>query len=248
MSTSLQPINDGQALTQLKEIQELSIVLSAKNLNPTLLTVDFLKFSGIVPDDWELNNQPVLNPNFSQVSFQNGVSVVAQPRTITFIEVIGDQNANGPKIPEIVNKFLDKLPHAEYQALGISPKTIIPFPNSPDAARQYITETLLAPGNWQDFGKTPIQAGINFLYQLEQCQLSVNINEARLQLPDQRSIPAVLFAGNFNYNIPQENEADRLVTLQKSLKEWQGNLETFRELIHQRFLGQQLSIFPTTAV
>jgi hypothetical protein len=74
--------NSNQPLASLREIQELSIAITAKSLNPAMLTVDFLKYSGIVPPDWELNGQPVLNPNYAQVNFQNGISIVAQPRTI----------------------------------------------------------------------------------------------------------------------------------------------------------------------
>ena len=32
-------------------VQELVIVIAAKNNNPTILTVDFLKYSGIIPSD-----------------------------------------------------------------------------------------------------------------------------------------------------------------------------------------------------
>jgi len=41
--------NSNQALASLREIQELSIAITAKSLNPAMLTVDFLKYSGIVP-------------------------------------------------------------------------------------------------------------------------------------------------------------------------------------------------------
>ena len=65
----------------LQDIQELSITIAAKELDPTLLSEQFLKFSGIVPNEWELARQPVLNPGGSQVMFKNGVGIVAQPRT-----------------------------------------------------------------------------------------------------------------------------------------------------------------------
>ena len=57
----------------LQDIQELSITIAAKELDPTLLSEQFLKFSGIVPNEWELARQPVLNPGGSQVMFKNGV-------------------------------------------------------------------------------------------------------------------------------------------------------------------------------
>lgn len=45
---------------QIREIQEIAITLAAKNLNPAMLSEDFLKFSGIVPNEWELSKQPFL--------------------------------------------------------------------------------------------------------------------------------------------------------------------------------------------
>ncbi|MFM2379967.1 MAG: hypothetical protein RLZZ143_2546 [Cyanobacteriota bacterium] len=230
--------NSNQPLVSLREIQELSIAITAKSLNPAMLTVDFLKYSGIVPPDWELNGQPVLNPNYAQVNFQNGISIVAQPRTITFVEIIKSPDSLNLKLPEIVGLYLDKLPLAEYQALSIAPKSIVPFPSGPDAAKKYITETLLAPGPWHNFGKAPLQAGINLLYQLETSQLSVAINEAKLQLPDGKTLGALLFAGNFNYNLAEGS--DRFNLLKQYLRQWQKDLEIFRELITQRFLERQV--------
>ena len=51
------------------QLQELAIVVAAPNHNPTILTVDFLKYSGIVPTDWELASQPISTNRAAQVSF-----------------------------------------------------------------------------------------------------------------------------------------------------------------------------------
>ncbi|MEG3440071.1 hypothetical protein V0288_23280 [Pannus brasiliensis CCIBt3594] len=244
MVTTVNSNPNDRTSIEVREIQELSISLSAKNLNPALLTVDFLKYSGIVPQDWELNAQPVLNPNYSQVSFQNGISLVAQPRAITFIEMVNAPDKLELQLPSIVRLFIDKLPLAEYQSLAISPKSIVPFPAGPDAAREYITRTLLAPGPWQEFEKSPVQAGINLLYQLETCQFGLGINEAKLQLPDQRSIAAILFSGNFTYNLPEM--VDRVALLKQYLDEWRTDLQAFREVVRERFLARQASVFNST--
>ncbi|MGH2414087.1 MAG: hypothetical protein ACRDEA_10425, partial [Microcystaceae cyanobacterium] len=76
MATPLEQNLNSQSSTSIREIQEIAINISAKNLNPTMLSEDFLKFSGIIPSDWELGKQPVLSPTLAQVSFQNGVSIV----------------------------------------------------------------------------------------------------------------------------------------------------------------------------
>ncbi|WP_013321871.1 hypothetical protein [Gloeothece verrucosa] len=238
------PNSESNSSLQLREIQELSISISAQKLNPTMLSEDFLKASGIIPSDWELNKQPVLNPNYAQVSFQNGVSIVTQPRTITFLEMLGTKQSTEIKLPELVHKYVEKLPLAEYQGLSISPKSVVPLSGSLDAGRKFITETLLAPGAWQEFGKEPVQAGLNLLYQLDKCQFNLTINEARLQLPDQQSLPALLFSGSFNYDLTSNTEGERIEKLNQGIDEWEANLEAFREIVNERFLGQQGSLFP----
>jgi hypothetical protein len=47
-------------MTPTVTIQELALALTAKNYSPTLLNSDFLKYSGIVPPDWELARPPFL--------------------------------------------------------------------------------------------------------------------------------------------------------------------------------------------
>ncbi|MBR8831597.1 MAG: hypothetical protein N5P05_003085 [Chroococcopsis gigantea SAG 12.99] len=229
----------------IREIEELAIGVVAKNLNPAMLTVDFLKFSGIVPNEWELNAQPVLSPNYSQVNFQNGISVVAQPRSITFVEVIGDPTNHNIRLPSIVSAYVDKLSLAEYQTLNLAPKSIIPLPGNEDVARKYITNTLLSPGPWQDFGQGLVQAGINLTYQLDNCQLNIGINEAKLQLPDRLPIPALLFAGSFNYELEENTSVSVVEQLKANLHNLTPNLQIFRQLVKERFLAQKASVIPT---
>ncbi len=229
---------------QLQEIQELAITIAAKNLNPTMLSEEFLKFSGVIPQDWEVARQPTLGTNFSQVTFKNGINIVAQPRTITFVEQMGNRNLDELTISQVATQYVTKLPNAEYQTLSISPKSVVPFPGNPDSARQFITTKLLSPGPWQDFGTAPVQAGLNLLYQLENCQLNLSINQAQIQIPDQATIPALLFAGNFNYNVEGATQQERISKLEAGLQAWQADIKAFREIVNQRFLGEQQTLFP----
>lgn len=230
---------DGSNNLLLQEIQELSLTIAAKDLDPTLLSEQFLKFSGIVPNEWELARPPILNPGGSQVMFKNGVGVVAQPRTITFMETLGNKDIKEVLVGQVAHQYVSKLPNAEYQGITISPKYLVPFPSNPDGGRQYITKTLIAPGPWQDVGNAPIQAGVNFLYQLDRCQLNLNINQATLQLPDQQSIAAILFAGNFNYPIEVSTPQERLQLILQSINDWQSDFTLFKSIINDRFLAYQ---------
>lgn len=127
-------------------VQEWVIVIAAKNNNPTILTVDFLKYSGIIPSDWELARQPVLTNSAAQVIFTNGVSIVAETNRVIFIEQVADKSANAIAIPLLARKYVETLPNAEYQAIGLNPRGYASFDDSEDAAHNYVSQTLLAPG------------------------------------------------------------------------------------------------------
>ncbi|NEP10266.1 MAG: hypothetical protein F6K14_08610 [Symploca sp. SIO2C1] len=228
-------------MEQIPNIQELSIVLTVPNHNPTLLTPDFLAGSGIIPTDWELSRPPVLSARASQVAFTSGTNIVAQPGTITFSETLNHKDSDEVQVAAIAKKYAKTLPNLDYQAIGINPKRFITFENEPDGGRNYITKTLFAPGSWQDVGTEPLQASINLVYTLEHRQLRLTIGEAKLKLPDKDSVSAILFAGNFHYTVTGETAEERIKHLQEQLDNWQSDLEAFQEIIDTKFLSQPKS-------
>lgn len=232
-------------LNQPLDIQELAISVSAQNLNHTILNVDFLKSSGIVPTDWELARQPVLNATQARLSFKSGLSIVAQPKTVTFVEALRSQDAKTPEAPSVARKYIEKLPYANYQGVSIAPKSIISFPSSADAARKYIVETLLSPGPWREVGQGLPQAAVSFVYRLDHCQLNLSLAEVRVRQNEQVSVPAILFSGSFNYGVTN-SAGEQLPQIYTRLDNWSADLETFREIVYQKFLGKKEdSIFPS---
>ena len=221
-----------------KFIEEISLVIAAKDLTPTMMSQDFLKFSGIVPQEWELSQQPVLNPSLAQLNFTNGISISAQPRTITISEPVNNKTLEELAIHLVAGRYIEKLPYAEYMGLSFSPKILLPFPNAPELVQQYITNSLLGSGSWKRIGIAPVQAGINLMYLLDRCQLTMNISEAKLQQAQQPPIAAILFSGNFNYSVSQEpNQSEnRLAQITSFLDNWKSDLEEFRAIINQKFL------------
>jgi hypothetical protein len=59
---------------------------AVQNYNPITLTPDSLKYSGIIPTDWELARPPVLSPSMAKIVFQSGVTIAAQTNRIVFSE------------------------------------------------------------------------------------------------------------------------------------------------------------------
>ena len=226
------------------EIEEIAIIIAAKNLNPGMLSPDFLKVSGIIPQDWELARKPVANPRLVQLSFKNGVNMIAQPGTITFSEGIGKKSLSDLQAPTIARTYPEKMPNADYLGVSINPKTLIGLSNGEDAARKYIVENLIASGPWRDLGQGQMKANLNFLYQLDGCQLNLTINEAKLQQPDKTPIPALLFSGSFNYGVANADQQERIPQIVQRINNWQTELTSFRDIVNQKFLGQQGSVFP----
>ena len=236
MTETLSPTAEPQ--TSVNEIKELGISIVANNLNPSMLTPNFLISTGIMPSDSQLTRQPVLTANRAQLNFRNGLNIVAQPRIITFTQGIGNKELSELKGPEIALTYVEKLPNAQYQRVSILPKFLVTLNGEEDAGRKFITETLIAQGPWHNFGEAPIQAGVNLLYKLEQCQLNLSVNEAKLQQAEQATKPAILFSGQFNYNVASDNQQERTDKLRQALSNWQSNLETFQKIINQGFLAQ----------
>ncbi|ELR97418.1 hypothetical protein [Gloeocapsa sp. PCC 73106] len=233
-----------------EDIEEIGFALVGNNLNPMMLTYEFLTSSGIVPRDWELSKQPVTSQRMSQINFQNGLSIVAQPGTVNFVEGIAGKKVQDIKGANLVLEYVDKLPHAEYQRLGINPKIIVPLSDTdPNAGKTFIVDVLLGSGSWKNFGQGPLQAGINLSYQLEQGVLNLSINEAKIQLPNKLTISSLLFSGNFNYELSSDDDQSKITLLKQQLNLWQENLTTFREIVKQKFLQQatssQDSLFPS---
>lgn len=66
-------------MSQALFVQEIGISIAAKDLNPSALNPDFLKYSDIIPSDWELARPPVYTNRMVQIVFKNGLSLIAQP-------------------------------------------------------------------------------------------------------------------------------------------------------------------------
>jgi hypothetical protein len=227
-------------MTQSVQIQELAIVVSVKNNNPTVLNSDFLKYSGVVPANWELARSPLYTKEAAQLLFQNGINLISQTDRVAFIEEISEKSIELLETPQIATKYLKTLPNAEYQALGINLKGYIPFDKT-DAAHNYLSSQVLANGPWQGFGDRPVQAAVNLAYSLEEGRLQMSIGEATLQLPQKDPVPVILFSGNFAYSVAEIGADERLIRLVQHIENWQSALAIYRDLIDNRFLSHTTS-------
>lgn len=225
-------------------IQELAIIVAAKDLKPSILNPDFLKYSGIIPGEWEFARKPIFNNNVAQFSFKNGVSVIAEPNRVIFAEGITNKTTETVLIPQLINKYIQALPNLDFQAIGISPRGFVAFAEE-DGGRKFINQRLLSPGAWQQEGNAPMRASLNLVYQLQRAPLSLNITEAFLRQED-KNIPIVMFNGSFSYQVNGNSAPEKLTFINQIVGNWFTDVTSFSNLINNKFLSNASGNIPVT--
>ncbi len=231
------------------ELQEIVITVTAKNLNPAVLNPDFLKYAGIIPIDWELARQPIYTNQAAQLTFQNGISIIVQQNRILFVESMVNKDTEELKVANIAMGYTEKLSQIEYQGVAINLVGYVGF-DSDIESHQYLSQTLLSPGSWQDFGETPMRAAIDLSYDLNRCLLNLKINQAILKFPE-KSVSAILFSGNFNYQVLASDQEVKVTDLQQTIQNWEADLKTYQQLIEDKFLSSvpaMSNIFPVASL
>jgi hypothetical protein len=216
--------------------QEIAIVIAVQVEDPTMLNENFLKQAGIIPIDWQLEREPVYSDRVAQIMFTNGVSIVAQPDRLMFLEIVGDKSIEALHAGEVARKYITALKMADYRSIGINFRSYAPQ-NSPDAATAYINNELLAAGNWQQYNdNSKMRASVNLNYDLGDRQLNLSIDAATIQFPTPLTHPAVVFSGTFGYDINPEL-GDRVTKIATVIDNWQQELNEFNSFIVDRLLS-----------
>ncbi|GAA6619288.1 hypothetical protein [Scytonema sp. NUACC26] len=232
-------------------VQEAAIVTATKNNSHSFVNPEFLKCSGIVPKNWNLAQQPSYGQTASQVTFtdenQKTISIIAEQNRIIFLQQIGSSTLESLPIAGMAHKYVQTLPNVEYEAVGINPRGYVSFAGSPDAARLYIAETLLSPGAWQESGDSPMLASLNLVYKFQRAPFYLGITEAALRNEDETSTPIVMFSGSFSYELSGDSGAEKINSLHNCIDNWQVDLETYSDIINQKFLikrTENVSVIP----
>lgn len=212
-------------------ICEWSIVVVAKNHNPTILNPDFLKCNEIVPSDWELASNPICIEPIAQVAFKNGITIRAELGKLIFSENLKNKTKNECEIPKIAHKYVEKLPHVDYKAVGINPSGHFPICDEYDT-KDFIIKKLITPGPWQRFENTVAKVLVKFIYTLESGKCYLDIEEGWVE----EKIPVILFHANFHHEIGNYSKEEKLLKLYSTIDNWEKDLENFRKIVIENFL------------
>jgi hypothetical protein len=222
-------------MTPTLSIQELSITIAVAQQNPSIVTLDFLKSSSIIPSDWEIARPPILRQQGAQIGFKNGVSILAQMNQIAFVQRVLNQSLADVSVATVAQKYTQVLSQLNYQGVrtGLRGHLALGKENTA-AARDYLFKQLLSPQILQQ-GHQPLQAGVQLTYRLNDAQLTLDINEAGLIV--EKSIePVIVFSGNFIRRI-KAKEDNKLARLGEMIGTWQQDWDSYIHLVNDQFLS-----------
>ncbi|MCU0549567.1 MAG: hypothetical protein MUC48_09495 [Leptolyngbya sp. Prado105] len=220
--------------------QEQTFVLvpsSDQPLNPAIVNEEFCRYSGVIPMEWELARDPIYTPQLVQLAYQNGVTITAQPNRILFTEVIANKAETDYRAAQLARQFVQALPNLKIEAFGFNPLGHAQIGETEEATRNYVTQSLLAPGAWQTVGTAPLRSRLSLTYTLEQSQLNLTISEASLRGENETFMPVIVFSGNFSYSIEGDTPEACRTSMLQHLERSSSELHFFTQLIDEKFLG-----------
>lgn len=225
---------------QMVELVEFSIVLVLNQNDPSILNPDFLKQRKIVDAQFQVREQPISTPVFSQVLFDGGVGVKADPERVIFEQKGTSLNATDILCPAMAKRFVTLFPNNIYKAIGVNPKGFLSFPRS--ASRRKIVSRLLNDtGKRLSFKDTIPEIQLKAVYHFEAKKIVLDVVGAKRNEGNIATIPGILFQANVHRDLsvsPANAREERIISV---LSSWERDLSDFmalsRKLPYPRFLS-----------
>lgn len=208
-------------------LDNFSIVVLAQAHNPTILNPDFLKNNGIIDPSFTPNNI-ICTPPVAQVSYMEGISLIAEFEKLQFIDTETARIPFESPISEIAKKYIDVLPHVRYKAAGLN---FMGHYRCKDKklSLSFLPDKFLKEGSWHTYGDTSPNIGLKFIYPLKNIKCTINFETAELTRPKEPSLPIIGI--NANYQI----ESTSIEEIVSFISNWQIHYNHFSEIILDTF-------------
>ena len=206
------------------DLYEFSVVLAATSNNPSILNPDFLFHNGIVDASCEVKDPRISTPAFSQVVFQNGLTVKADPDRVIFEQRGTRLGIEEIVCPDIAIRYLEKVPHVPYRAVGINPKARRP---SEGKAADRVADALIDQGAWLSFKDCTPEIQLKAIYRYTNRTIIMDIAGTERMEQGEKQISGLLFEANIHRDIQAANPIRRIQTISSIFSLWREDLNDF---------------------
>jgi hypothetical protein len=225
---------------KIVELVEFSIVLVLNQNDPSILNPDFLQQRKIVATQLQVREQPISTPVFSQVLFNGGVGVKADPERIIFEQKGTSLNATDILCPAMAKRFVTLFPNNIYKAIGVNPKGFLPLPQSV-SRRNIVSRLLNDTGKRLSFKDTIPEIQLKAVYHFEGKKIVLDVVGAKRKEGNVARTPGIFFQANFHRDLSVSSSITREERLVSVLSSWERDLSDFmtlsRKLPFPRFLS-----------
>lgn len=213
-------------------VKDLIFRLGISDHIPPTLNSGFLQGAGVVPPEWSLAQEAICTAEGAQLVYENGLILLAQGQIMSGQEPLDTPAAEHPQLAELLVRYCQALPLLAYQGLQTLLRVVIVYESDTDAARRTVCERLLQPGEWQQFGKEPMQPTLQLAYQLEDQVLTLTVAQAQVRQEEEAIGSALVFAGTFEQLV---GDGEKLPQIQSLLRGWTAQRDLLLDLITNRF-------------
>ena len=210
------------------DLIEFSVVLAAASNNPSILNPDFLFHNGIVDASCEVKDPRITTPAFSQVAFRNGLTVKADPDRVIFEQRGTKLEIEEIVCPDIAIRYLEKVPHVPYHAVGINPKGHRP---SEDKAVDKVADALINQGVWLSFNDCTPEIQIKATYRYTNRTIIMDIAGTGRNGRRAKQVPGMLFLANIHRDIQASNPTKRIQVMSSIFSMWREDLKDFFSIV-----------------
>lgn len=195
-------------------IDSFSIVISAKQNNPTILNPDFLKINKIVPEKMKLT-ETVTTPIFSMAKYsllesgekdrEGDITITVEPEKLQLLESCGGEFWDKYISLGVVKEYITTLEHVQYTGLGINWQAFFEQ-SDPD---KWLSERFIKDGNWRTDKNKVRAVSIKLAFDIEDATCFISLDQIKF-----KETPGIGIDINFHHSPKDERfEIDKLKTL-----------------------------------
>ena len=212
-------------------LTNFSIVVLAQAHNPSILNPDFLKNNKIVDANFTPKDV-ICTPPVAQVSFHEGISIIADFERLQFIDHVSERIPHNSQISEIATRYISALPHVRYTAIGINFIGHY-LCKSTNNASSYISDKFIKEGFWLSAGDELTNVGLKFVYLFGKIKCTISMESAEVIKPETGKVPAILINANYNLDVKDSN----IQEIKAFISDWKIQNERFNGFLEKIFSG-----------